>query len=171
MIVGTPSDIKTEAAMPCNKYPVGTLCVGITRTHCGTLWYIVVHCGTLWYIVCGYYPHIMCQQYVQQCTHIVCVPKTMSPVINTHTMCQRNPCVTSQRDTKHQAKYKYKQSTWFDSFQRLQDARLDRRRGGEAEKRSRENNSRGVHLLHNNIFLSLCNLQVNDMKHIFVNSL
>ena len=90
-------------------------------------------------------------------------------------MCQRNPCVTSHRDTKHQAKYKYKHqakykykhSTWFDSFQRLQDARLDRRRGGEAEKRSRENNSRGVHLLHNNILLSLCNLQVNDKKHIF----
>ena len=101
---------------------------------------------------------------VQQCTYIHSAPKTMSPVINTHTMCQRNPCVTSHRDTKHQAKYKYKHSTWFDSFQRLQDARLDRRRGGEAEKRSRENNSRGVHLLHNNILLSLCNLQVNDMK-------
>ena len=124
--------------------------------------HIVVHRGyIMWVLPAHDVPTICTTVYLHS------APKTMSPVINTHTMCQRNPCVTSHRDTKYQAKYKYKHSTWFDSFQRLQDARLDRRRGGEAEKRSRENNSRGVHLLHNNILLSLCNLQVNDKKHIF----
>ena len=131
--------------MPCNKCPVGTLCaVGITSTllTCNTskkgwkgkrvclniqvlLSFLCqrsvfrrlvintqwVHCE--WVLLAHNLPTICTTMYLHS------APKTMSPVINTHTMCQRNPCVTSHRDTKDQAKHKYKHSTWFDSFQLL----------------------------------------------------
>ena len=75
--------------------------------------------NTQWVHCCGYYPHTMNVPTICTTTYPYSVPKTTSPVINTRTMCQRNPCVTSHRGTKHQAKYKYKHSTQFDSFQRL----------------------------------------------------